>query len=257
MEINGKDIAVEQHGDGDAVVMVHGLGGTGNSWYPQVGPLSRFFRVVRLDLEGSGRSPATGALSIASFAADVSALMDALDIPAAHLCGHSMGTIVCQHHAVAQPERVKSLALFGPLAEPPEPARQAIRDRAGVARKSGMVPIADTLVEVAISAETRSHRPAAAAFVREILMRQNAEGYARTCEALADATSADLAGIRCPTLLVTGDEDAVSPPPAVSALGGRIGDSRVTVLPGCGHWTPIEKPAQVNGALLDFYFGSG
>ena len=257
MEVNGKEIAIEEHGDGDAVVMVHGLGGTGNSWYPQVGPLARFFRVVRLDLEGSGRSPATGALSIASFAADVTAAMDELDIPTAHLCGHSMGTIVCQHIAAEHPERVKSLALLGPLAEPPEPARQAIRDRAAVARKNGMVPIADTLVEVAISAETRSHQPAAAAFVREILMRQDAEGYARTCEALADAKSADLASIRCPTLLVTGDEDGVSPPPAVKALSSRISGSRVAVLPGCGHWTPIEKPTQVNGVLLNFYFSFG
>ena len=257
MEVNGKEIAIEEHGDGDAVVMVHGLGGTGNSWYPQVGPLSRFFRVVRLDLEGSGRSPATDTLSIASFAADVIAVMDELDIPTAHLCGHSMGTIVCQHIAAEHPERVKSLALLGPLAEPPEPARQAIRDRAAVARKNGMVPIADTLVEVAISAETRSHQPAAAAFVREILMRQDAEGYARTCEALADARSADLASIRCPTLLVTGDEDGVSPPPAVKALSSRISGSRVAVLPGCGHWTPIEKPTQVNGVLLNFYFSFG
>ena len=183
--------------------------------------------------------------------------MDELDIPTAHLCGHSMGTIVCQHIAAEHPERVKSLALLGPLAEPPEPARQAIRDRAAVARKNGMVPIADTLVEVAISAETRSHQPAAAAFVREILMRQDAEGYARTCEALADARSADLASIRCPTLLVTGDEDGVSPPPAVKALSSRISGSRVAVLPGCGHWTPIEKPTQVNGVLLNFYFSFG
>ena len=254
MEINGKDIAVEQQGDGDAVIMVHGLGGTGNSWYPQVGPLSRFCRVVRLDLEGSGRSPATGALSIASFVADVIALMDELDISTAHLCGHSMGTIVCQHIAAEHAERVKSIALLGPLAEPPEPARQAIRDRAAVARKSGMVPIADTLVEVAISAETRAHQPATAAFVREILMRQDAEGYARTCEALAAATSANLSHIRCPTLLVTGDEDGVSPPPAVKALGSRIKGSRVAVLPGCGHWTPIEKPTQVNGLILNFYY---
>ena len=255
MKVNGKEIAVEEQGDGDAVVMVHGLGGTGNSWYPQVGPLARFFRVVRLDLEGSGRSPATGALSIASFVADVIAVMDALDIPAAHLCGHSMGTIVCQHLAAERPERVKSLALFGPLAEPPEAARQAIRDRAAVARSGGMVPIADTLVQVATSAQTKAHYPAAAAFVREILMRQDAEGYARTCEALADATSADLAGIRCRTLLVTGDEDGVSPPPAVKALGGRIAGARVFVLTGCGHWTPIEKPAQVSATLLNFYHG--
>jgi len=257
MEINGKEIAVEEHGDGDAVVMVHGLGGTSNTWYPQVGPLARYFRVVRLDLEGSGRSPSTGVLSIASFAADVTAMMDVLDISAAHFCGHSMGTIVCQHLAAQQPERVKSLALLGPLAEPPEPARQAIRDRAAVAREKGMVPIADTLVEVAISAETRSHQPAAASFVREILMRQDAEGYARTCEALASATSADLASIRCSTLLITGDEDGVSPPPAVKALSGRIRGSRVVVLPGCGHWAPIEKPTQVNGTLLNFYFSFG
>ena len=254
MEINGKEVAVEQHGDGDAVVMVHGLGGTGNAWYPQVGPLARFFRVVRLDLEGSGRSPATGALSIASFAADVIAVMDELDISTAHLCGHSMGTIVCQYIAAEHAERVKSLALLGPLAEPPEPARQAIRDRAGVARKSGMVPIADTLVEVAISAETRAHHPASAAFVREILMRQDAEGYARTCEALAAAESANLANIACKTLLITGDEDGVSPPPAVKALSSRIKGSRVAVLPGCGHWTPIERPTQVNGLLLNFYY---
>ncbi len=57
MEINGKEIAVEQQGDGDAVVMVHGLGGTANSWYPQVGPLARFFRVVRLHLASSRRPP--------------------------------------------------------------------------------------------------------------------------------------------------------------------------------------------------------
>ncbi len=253
MEIRGKEIAVEEQGSGDAVVMVHGLGGTSNSWYPQAGPLARFHRVVRLDLEGSGRSPATGALSIASFAADVIGAMDALDISTAHLCGHSMGTIVCQHIAAEHGERVKSLALFGPLAEPPEAARQAIRDRAAAAREGGMAPIADTLVEVATSAETRAHRPAAAAFVREILMRQDAEGYARTCEALAAATSADLAAIACPTLLVTGDEDGVSPPPAAKALGARMKNARLLVLTGCGHWTPIEKPAQVNASLFNFY----
>ena len=117
-----------------------------------------------------------------------------------------------------------------------------------------MVPIADTLVEVAISAETRSHQPATAAFVREILMRQDPRDTRGPARRWPTATSADFASIRCPTLLVTGDEDGVSPPPAVKALGARISGSRVAVLPGCGHWTPIEKPTQVNGLLLNFYF---
>ena len=254
MEINGKDIAVEQHGDGDAVVMVHGLGGTSNTWYPQVGPLSRFFRVVRPDLEGSGRSPATGSLSIASFAADVIAVMDELDISnrasLRPFHGDDCLPAYCRRARRTGEEPRAARSAGGA----PEPARQAIRDRAAVAREKGMTPIADTLVEVAISADTRAHYPAAAAFVREILMGRDAEGYARTCEALAAATSADLASIRCPTLLITGDEDGVSPPPAVKALSNKIKGSRVAVLPGCGHWTPIEKPAQVNGLILNLYY---
>lgn len=254
MKIGGKSIAVETHGEGDAIIMIHGLGGSSNAWHAQAGILSRTHRVVRLDLEGSGRSPVRGKLSMASFAQDVTTLMDKLDIKSAHFAGHSMGTIVCQHLAVKSPSRVKSLALLGPLAEPPEPARAAIRDRAKLAREQGMVPIADTLVQVAISAETRTHQLAVAAMVREIIMRQDAEGYARTCEALAAAKSADLSKIKCPTLLITGDEDGVAPPANVKKLNTAIKKSKMQVLTGCGHWQPIEKPAETNTALLNFYF---
>ena len=60
-----------------------------------------------------------------------------------------------------------------------------------------MIPIADTLVQVALSADSRIHQPAVAAFVREIIMRQDAEGYARNCEALAAANSTNLSKIKC------------------------------------------------------------
>ncbi len=254
MNINGKLLEVEEHGAGDALIMVHGLGGTSNSWHPQVALLARSFRVIRLDLEGSGRSPVKGKTSIASFARDIATLMKKRKIKSAHLVGHSMGTIVCQHIAAKAPASVKSLALLGPLAQLPQPARGAIRERAAAARKDGMIPIADTLVQVATSAETKTQRPGVTALVREILMRQDPEGYARTCEALAAAKSADLAKIKCPTLLITGDEDAVAPPAAVQKLGQAIKRAKVVILSGCGHWTPLEKPAEVNAALMNFYF---
>lgn len=255
MRINGKMLEVEQHGEGDAMIMVHGLGGTANAWYPQATLLSRSFHVIRPDMEGSGRSSAKGKISIVTLAKDITKLMDKLNIKSAHLLGHSMGTIVCQHIAAGSPSRVKSLALMGPLAEPPQPARSAIRDRAKLARSEGMLPIADALVQAALSADSRVHQPAIAAFVREIMMRQNAEGYARTCEALAAAKSADLSKISCPTLLITGDEDGVAPPAAVRKLSRAIKRSKSLVLNGCGHWTPIEKPSEVNAALMNFYFG--
>jgi pimeloyl-ACP methyl ester carboxylesterase len=62
MDINGKTLAVDIDGEGDALVMVHGLGGTTNVWGPQVPALAKRFRVIRFDLEGAGRSPATGPL---------------------------------------------------------------------------------------------------------------------------------------------------------------------------------------------------
>ena len=118
-----------------------------------------------------------------------------------------------------------------------------------------MVPIADALVQAALSNDSRANQPAVAAFLREGIMRQDAEGYARTCEALGAAKSADLAKIKCPTLLITGDEDGVAPPANVQKLARAIKRSQTLILDRCGHITPIEKPAEVNAALLNFYFG--
>ena len=110
-----------------------------------------------------------------------------LGVSRAHFAGHSMGTIVCQHLAVRAPERVRSLALFGALLAPPEPARQGLKTRAAKARDEGMFGIADAIVQASLSSSTREQLPVVVAFVRESLLAQDPEGYARTCEALAAA----------------------------------------------------------------------
>jgi pimeloyl-ACP methyl ester carboxylesterase len=182
--------------------------------------------------------------------------MAAAAVERAHVVAHSMGTIVAAHLAAAEPRAVRSLTLFGPLLAPPEPARSAIRARGQKARAEGMEgmqAIADGLVQAATSTETKARRPAAVAFVRESLMRQDPDGYARSCEALADAQPADASRIACPTLLVTGDEDSVAPPQAVRMMGEKIAGSRIEVLRGCGHWTPLEKPEECVGLLQRFY----
>lgn len=71
MEVNGKGIAVDIFGDGAPILMIHGLGGTSNVWYAQCEVLARSFRVICPDLEGSGRSPLKGELSIDGFVADM------------------------------------------------------------------------------------------------------------------------------------------------------------------------------------------
>src|SRR5688572_33505555 len=208
-------IAVEVDGEGDAVLMIHGLGGTTNTWTPLQGAFARHKR-VRLDLPGSGRSwRVEGPLSIEKFVDAAKRALAAAKVDRAHVVAHSMGTIVAAHFAAAEPAMVRSLALFGPLLAPPDQARVGIRARGRKVLSEGMQSAADALVQASTSTETRQKRHAAVAFVRESLMAQNADGYARSCEALADAQAADTSRIVCPTLLVTGDEDVVSPAQSV------------------------------------------
>jgi 3-oxoadipate enol-lactonase len=246
-------MAVEIEGEGEPVVMIHGLGGTTNTFTPLLAAFARY-RTIRFDLPGSGRSHRVEApLSLERFVERTLRVMQHAGVERTHVVAHSMGTIVATHLAASEPGRVSSLALFGPLLAPPEPARAAIRARAAKAREGDMQPIADALLATSVAAETRSKRPAAVACVRESLMRQDPEGYARSCEALAVMMSADTSRIQCPTLLVTGDEDVVAPPQAVRMMGERITGSRVEILRGCGHWAPIEKPEECVGLLKRFF----
>ncbi|GMV56940.1 MAG: 3-oxoadipate enol-lactonase [Betaproteobacteria bacterium] len=249
-------IAVEIDGDGEAVLMIHGLGGSSNVWTPLLPEFARM-RAIRFDLPGSARSARVeGPLSIERFAQAALRVAAAAGVERAHVIAHSLGTIVAFHLAVTVPKFVRSLALFGPLLAPADPARTALRARAAKARsegEAGMQEIADSLVQAATSGETKAKRPVAIALVRELLMRQNADGYARTCEALADAQAADVARIACPTLLVTGDEDAVAPTQEVRRIGGQIAGSGVEILRGCGHWTTVEQPEACCALLRQFY----
>lgn len=245
-------LVAETAGEGPAVILVHGLGGSSNTFQPLMEALAGH-RVIRPDLPGSGRSPVPhGALSIEGFVEALVGMAKALGVTSAHFVGHSLGTIVCQHLAAGHPSMVRSLTLFGALIEPAQAARDGLAARARTARTDGMDGIADTIVANTLSSATRSGNPAAAAFVRESLMRQDPEGYARTCEALAKATAADHRLISAPTLIVAGAEDPVAPASVGQTIADRVRGARCIVLDGCGHWLPIEKPAECARRLGEF-----
>lgn len=239
----------------EAVLCIHGLGGSSNFWTPLFPALGNR-RIIRPDLAGSARSVgAPKNLSIESHVESLIHVLDALGIKKAHVLAHSMGTIIAQHLAVNHPGRVSSLALFGPLLAPPEAAREPTRKRAQLARtgETGMQEIADAIVNGATSKQTKDDRPAVTALVRESIMRQPAEGYARNCEALAMAHAANIESIGVPVLLVTGDEDTVGAPQNVEKIAGRLTKSQLHVLSGCGHWTVYEKPLECARIISEFY----
>ncbi|MFY7960293.1 MAG: alpha/beta fold hydrolase [Elsteraceae bacterium] len=237
-------IFYETDGDGSAVLMIHGLGGSSNFWTPLMPALTRR-RTIRLDLPGSGRSAGVeGALSIDRFVEATLAVARHARVEQAHVVAHSLGTIVAAHLAVRAPDFVLGLTLYGPLPAPPDAGRSGLRARAEAARTgvAAMQEIADQVVNAATARETRERHPVAIAAAREMLMRQSPDGYARSCLALSEAQPAELSSLACPTSLITGDEDVIAPPQTVRAMGARITGAQVEVLPRCGHWTVFEKP---------------
>jgi 3-oxoadipate enol-lactonase len=252
MQVNGKLLAVEIDGEGTPVLMVHGLGATTNFYQVQADALAERFQVIRLDSAGAGRSEVSEKISIESHADDLAALLDALGLKSAAVVAHSMGTLVARTFADRYPDMVTKLALLGAVAEPAEAGRQAQRDSATLLRDKGTAAVAPGVVANALSDETRNNKPEVAAFVRELVMGQDAEGYARNCEALAGASDPGPVSGELPLLLVTGSEDKVGPESVSQDLAQGHGSAKVEVIEGIGHWTALEDARAVTDALLGF-----
>jgi 3-oxoadipate enol-lactonase len=254
-------MAVDVRGEGDPVVFIHGLGGSMNAWTPLLPVLGRW-RCVRPELPGAGRSSKAYALGEATahrgqLSAEVHAqavlrVLETLGLSRAHVVGHSFGTIIAQHLAAMEPARVRSLALFGAMIEPAPAARDAMRARAAAVREQGLFEVAEAVSGAGLSASTRETMPLAVAYVRETVSAQDPEGYARNCLALAEARAARLELIRCPVLVVNGDEDVVTPLSGARQLADRLADARVEVLGRCGHWPTLERIPESQRLLRDF-----
>lgn len=250
--VRQKTLAVDIEGSGEPVVLLHGLGSTSSVFEPQVMALRDRFQMIRYDLDGAGRSPLSGPLSIDGWVADLAALLDKHGIAKARFVGHSLGTLILQHFAVLHPERVVKLCLIGVNRAPPEARRVAVRERVAKVRAEGIPSIAATVVKGGVSPATYAGKPEVVGFVRELLLRQSTEGYAACCEAMAASNAADISKIKCPVLVVAGADDAVSPPANGAGFASELTDAKYVELPKCGHWHPIEQPAALNDALAGF-----
>ncbi|PYE15493.1 2-keto-4-pentenoate hydratase/2-oxohepta-3-ene-1,7-dioic acid hydratase in catechol pathway [Williamsia limnetica] len=242
----------EHSGEGPVAVLIHGLGGATTIYEPQVKALAETHRVLRYDLSGHGRSPFTGPNSIDGWVRELLALLDAEGIDQAALVAHSMGTLVATTFAERHPARVSKLALLGAVRQQPDQAKTATRARARTVRADGMSAVADTIVAAALSEKTKSDRPLSVAAVRELLLGQNPDGYASACEALAAAVEPDFASINAPVLLITGDEDKVSPVATNDNLLSIYPHAQLQVLEGVGHWHSLEDPDAVTRLLTEF-----
>jgi pimeloyl-ACP methyl ester carboxylesterase len=242
---------IEVDGDDSAapVVMLHGLGGSSNT-FQLLMPELHGYRTIRPDLLGAGRSPTRrGTHRLPELGRQLRLALSLLGVRRAHLVGHSMGTWLCQWLAAEHPDLVHSMVLFGAITEPAQAARDALRERAQAVRGGGLAQVANQIASHTVASRSLEAHPVIGLYVRESLMRQSAEGYAALCEALAEAVRIDPTRINCPVTLVTGREDPVTPPGMAQGLADRLPQARLQLIDACGHWTPVEAPKACGEAL--------
>ncbi len=250
------ELSVQTSGRGPAVVLLHGFPLDRTMWDPQVTPLAERFTVVAPDLRGHGKSPAPpGPYTMEQHVADVAALLDRLRVERAALVGLSMGGYIAMNFVARYPDRVWALALADtrPQADTPE-GRQARVQSANLVMDQGLDPFVEAQIPRMFAEATIRDRQDLVDWYRRVVGSGRPSAVAAAQLGLAERpdTTAVLAGVRCPVLVVVGEQDAITPPADARLMADLIPGARLEIIPGVGHLANLEAPERFNAALRTF-----
>ena len=253
-------LAVHTSGSGRPLVLLHAFPLDHDMWRRQA-ELDESLRLIVPDLRGFGGSGSVPD-SIAGFADDVAAVLDALHLERpAVICGISMGGYVAQHVAARHPDRVAALLLVDTRLEADTPEARTNRvDLAGKVGRLGQSILADAMIP-RLLAHPRTDDDAAIArraendtLLRAMIERQRVPTIQAALAALGDRPDMTEAmrRVTVPTLLVVGAEDQITPPACLEGAEAIIPNAKLLIVPAAGHLVPLEAPAIFNRALLEF-----
>ncbi len=251
-DIDGNTTHYVSEGEGPPVVFIHGLGGSANVWHGVIQAMKQHHHCVALDLRGHGRSQSKGKFSIQGWAKDVHRLVRHLELPAVHVVGHSLGSLVAQQFAATHPDSTEQLVLVGGVSHFQPETNAAYKQRADVVEKEGMDALVDDWLVGAVSPQSHATLSGGVGLLRELFLRNDPTAYAKACRALADAPTIRRDELGMPALVLTGAHDRSTPLAMAEELKRSIPVSRVQVLADVGHWSPIEAPGAVAAAILEF-----
>ena len=253
IRVNGVELYYEIHGEGEPVLLIHGLGSSTRDWDLQVPALASQFKVITFDVRGHARSEKPRQrYSVKLFTDDTAALIRALDVGPVHVIGISMGGMIAFQLAVDAPELVRSLVIAnsGPAMPIKTLAqRLMIWTRIAIVNTRGMRKMGEVLAARLLP------KPEHAAARRDFIERwaeNDPVAYLSALKGLVNWSVMDaLPRIDRPVLVLTGDQD-YTPVAFKQAYTALMKRAELVVIQDSRHFTPIDRPEPFNAALLSF-----
>jgi aminoacrylate hydrolase len=254
--IGDAEIYYEEHGQGEPLFLVSGLGGAAAYWKPNLPALAARYRVVIHDHRGAGQSTHSKMrYSVEQMTDDLVKLMDHLKIERAHIVGHSTGGAIGQILAITRPERVKSLVLFATWTKADKFFRQLFAARRELLMKGGPASYvrAGTLFLyppwfIKANEKMLDEREALA-----IASFPPPEVVASRIDAIvAFDRTAELSKIKTPTLVLCAKDDVITPAYFSEELARKIPGAKLVLMPQGGHCVSETVLEAFNATLLTF-----
>jgi len=254
VKVNGVDINYSVEGAGPWLTLSHSLACDTSMWDPQMEMLKKQFKVLRFDTRGHGQSaaPATD-YTLEQMADDVHGLFGHLGITRSHWMGLSMGGMIGQAFALKYPGMFASMILADTTSRQPPNGAAMWGERIQVAKTKGMDALVEGTLARWFTDGFREAQPQMMSNIAAVIRATPAAGYAGCCAGISKIDLTDrLQEIKCPTLVIVGEQDLGTPVAASQAIQDNLPGAELLVIPSAAHISNIEQPAIFNIAVRDF-----
>jgi 3-oxoadipate enol-lactonase len=251
---NGIDIHYEIEGNGPWLTMSHSLACDLHMWDPQMPALTKKFKVLRYDTRGHGQSSApAGEYSLDQLADDVKGLLDALKIRQTHWAGLSMGGMIGQAFALKYPGVFQSMVLADTTSRRPPDAAKMWGERIHNAQTKGMGALVEGTLARWFTEPYRKAHPDVIGRIGDGIKRTPVAGFVGCSHAISKIDLTDrLKAIKCPALVIVGEQDMGTPVEAARAIHQNLPGSELKIIPAAAHLSNIEQAGEFNQAMIGF-----
>lgn len=248
-------------GEGRPLVLLHAFPLSADQWLPQLHRVPSGWRFIAPDVRGfrgtgqAYQDVGLDSATMATHAADVLALMNHLDIDNAVVGGLSMGGYITLALARVAGRRLDGLVLADTKAPADNEAGRAARDAMiALVQEKGVEAIADAMLPKLLGATSQADQPELPDVLRRLIMQNTPEAVASAVRAIKSREDATtwLSSVTCPTLVMCGAEDVLTPPAESEALKAAIPQAELVLLPRAGHLSNLESPMAFTEALARF-----